>query len=56
MTATADTASADGELEGTVAGRVVVPSPGSLRGLPVVGHGGTMWGTDPLAALLRKER
>jgi hypothetical protein len=36
--------------------RTVVPSPGELRGLPAVGGGpGAIAGTNPLAALMRKE-
>jgi hypothetical protein len=48
----------DAEAEEALARRdaTVVPSPGSLRGLPVVGHGGAIRGTDPLAALLQRER
>jgi hypothetical protein len=39
------------------AGVVVVPSPGSLRGLPVVGSGqGAIAGTNPSAALIAKEQ
>lgn len=41
----------------TPRGRVVVPSPGELRGVPVVGSGpGAIAGTNPAAALLAKER
>jgi hypothetical protein len=39
------------------AGRTGVPSPGELRGLPVVGSGpGAIAGTNPVGALLAKER
>jgi len=38
-------------------GRVVVPSSGELRGLPVVGSGsGAIAGTNPAAAVISKER
>lgn len=38
-------------------GRTVVPSPGELRGVPVVGSGpGATPGTNPVSALLAKER
>ena len=38
-------------------GRVVVPSPGSLRGLPAVGGGpGAIAGSNPVGALMAKER
>jgi hypothetical protein len=34
-----------------------VPSPGDMRGVPIVnGCAGVMPGTDPVAALMRKER
>ena len=37
--------------------RIVVPSPGELRGLPVVGGGpGATPGSNPVSALLAKER
>jgi len=36
--------------------KATVPSAGSLRGLPVIGHGGAIRGTDPLRELIRRER
>jgi hypothetical protein len=48
---------AEAELVRRQRGRVVVPSPGELRGLPVIGGGaGATAGSNPVAALLAKER
>ena len=44
-------------LASSARGRTVVPSPGSLRGLPVIGGGpGAIAGTNPAAALIAKEQ
>ncbi len=52
-----DVLDAEAELVRRQPGRVVVPSPGSLRGLPAVGGGpGAIAGSNPSAALLAKER
>ncbi len=52
-----DVLEAEAELVRRHRGRTVVPSPGELRGLPVVGSGpGAIAGTNPAAALLAKER
>jgi hypothetical protein len=52
-----DALEAEAELVRRQPGRVVVPSPGSFRGLPAVGSGpGAIAGTNPAAALLAKER
>ena len=32
-----------------------VPSPGELRGIPVIGHGGASPGTQPLAETIRRD-
>ena len=47
---------AEAELERRKRDRALVPSAGSLRGLPAVGGGpGAIAGTNPLAAVLSKE-
>jgi hypothetical protein len=52
-----DVLEAEAELVRRQRGRVVVPSPGELRGLPVIGGGaGATAGSNPVAALLAKER
>ena len=52
-----DVLEAEAELVRRQAGRIVVPSPGELRGLPVVGSGpGATPGSNPVSALLAKER
>jgi hypothetical protein len=52
-----DMLEAEAELVRRRRGRVVVPSPGELRGLPVIGGGpGASPGSNPVAALLAKER
>ena len=53
-----DVLEAEAELVRRRRGRVVVPSPGELRGLPALGWGvgGVQPGTQPEQALLAKER
>ena len=53
-----DVLEAEAELVRRQRGRVVVPSPGELRGLPAHGRqvGGVQPGTQPEQALLAKER
>jgi hypothetical protein len=52
-----DVLEAEAELVRRQRRAVVVPSVGELRGLPVVGSGpGAIAGTNPVAALLAKER
>ena len=52
-----DVLDAEAELVRRQSGRVVVPSPGELRGVPVVGSGpGASPGSNPVSALLAKER
>jgi hypothetical protein len=52
-----DVLEAEAELVRRQPGRVVVPSPGSLRGLPAVGGGpGAIAGSNPVGALFAKER
>jgi hypothetical protein len=52
-----DVVAAEADLVRRQAGRVVMPSPGSLRGLPAIGWGvgGVQPGTQPEQALLAKE-
>jgi hypothetical protein len=52
-----DVLEAEAELVRRQRGRVVVPSAGELRGVPVVGSGpGATPGSNPVSALLAKER
>jgi hypothetical protein len=52
-----DVLEAEAELVRRHRGRVVVPSPRELRGVPVVGSGpGATPGSNPVSALIAKER
>ncbi len=52
-----DVLEAEAELVRRQRGRTMVPSPGELRGVPVVGSGpGATPGSNPVSALLAKER
>jgi hypothetical protein len=42
-------------LAGITKGKTYIPSPGELRGVPVIGHGGATPGTDPLKQAIKND-